>query len=179
MVERNDAGKAARRYYIECERRASDAIAPPHFRARIDVAREMRLTMNLNLKMARMAGLDGNQALLSANRATEAMTGVNALGLMGISYMAAPQNDVLLTPTEVGRRTAIGSARVVNARLCLMGMQRQYRDRKGHIYYEPTESGVAAGGTMIDTGKKHSDGSPVRQLRWSSSIIDRLRDQAA
>ena len=72
--------------------------------ARINVAREHRLAMGANLRIARMIGLDGNQAVLSANRATVAMTGIDTLGLMGITHMKAPQNDVLLTPSEIGNR---------------------------------------------------------------------------
>lgn len=60
---------------------------------RLDVSREHRLALNLNLKMAKMAGLMGNQALLSASRATEAMTGVDHLNLMGLTHMTAPQNE--------------------------------------------------------------------------------------
>lgn len=29
---------------------------------------------------------------------------------------------------------------------------------------------------MLDTNKRHSDGTPIRQLKWQSSIIDILRE---
>jgi hypothetical protein len=138
-------------------------------------SREFRLAMNLNLKMAKMAGLVGNQALISANNATAKLTGVNALKLLGVSHMDAPQNEALLIPTEIGRRTGLGSGRVVNARLCLLGLQWQFRDAKGHVYYEPTDAGIKAGAVMQDTSKKNGDGTPIRQLKWASSIIEYLK----
>ena len=159
---------------LEAELRERTSYAPPRRPARIEIARESRLTMNLNLKLAKMAGLSGNQALLSANRATVAMTGIDNLKLLGVSHMDAPQNEALLTPTEIGRRTGIGSAQAVNNRLCDKGFQYAGRDLKGHVYYEPTEAGLRAGAVMQDTGKKHSTGTPVRQLRWASSIVAEL-----
>lgn len=138
---------------------------------RIDVAREQRLNLALNLKMAKMAGLSGTQALLSAARAAAAMTGIDHLNLMGLTHMDAPQNEALLNPTEIGQRSGIGPAQAVNERLCAAGLQIRYHDAKGRPYYEPTEAGKRAGGVMQDTGKKHSTGAPVRQLRWASSII--------
>jgi len=143
---------------------------------RTDVARECRLTMGQHLKMAKMAGLAGNQALIAANRATAVMTGVDPLKLMGITHMTAPQNEALLTPTEIGRRAGGHSAQMVNLLLCTIRFQEGQRDNKGVLYYEPTEEGIAAGGVMQDTGKKHSNGVPIRQLKWSSSIVKVVQD---
>lgn len=143
---------------------------------RIEISREARLTMSQNLRIARMIGLVGNQAVLSANQATAAMTGIDTLNLLGAPRLNAPQQAALLSPTEIGQR--IGrSAREVNVMLCEIGYQTMGRDLKGHIYYEPTADGLDAGGVMQDTGKKHSTGTPVRQLRWSSSVAERIRER--
>jgi phage regulator Rha-like protein len=147
-----------------------------HAQPKVDVARECRLTLSQNLRLAKMMGFTGNQALLSANRATVAMTGIDTLSLMGSTHLTAPQNEALLSPSDIGARAGIGSARVVNKRLCELGLQQQYRDSKGHAYYEPTETGRALGGVLQDTGKRHSTGTPVRQLRWASSILRTLQD---
>ncbi len=143
---------------------------------KVDVARECRLTLSQNLKLAKMMGLSGNQALLSANRATVAMTGIDTLRLMGATHITAPQNEALLSPSDIGVRAGIGSARAVNKRLCDLGLQQQYRDGKGHAYYEPTAIGRELGGVLQDTGKRHSTGTPVRQLRWASSIIRQVQE---
>lgn len=143
---------------------------------RVDLSRECRLTQSLHLKMAKMAGLAGNQALIAANRATAALTGVDSLALMGITYMDAPQNEALLSPTDIGMQIGSASARTVNLILTGLGLQTVGRDHKGHIYYEPTAEGVRAGGVMQDTGKKHGTGTPIRQLRWASSVVNIVED---
>ncbi len=72
---------------------------------------------------------------------------------------------------DLSVRAGIGSARAFNKRLCDLGLQQQYRDGKGHAYYEPTATGRELGGVLQDTAKRHSTGTPVRQLRWASSIM--------
>jgi Rha family phage regulatory protein len=154
---------------------AAPALPAPHPSA----GREARLSFRQNLKIATLAGFTGNQALLAANKATLAMTGIDTLRLMNATALPAPENDALLTPTEIGVRSGIGSARAVNQMLCGMGLQHAFRDANGHIYYEPSDDGRAAGARMLDTGKKHGTGAPVRQLKWPSSIIGLLQEGAA
>lgn len=144
---------------------------------RADLSREARLTMAQNLKLAKMAGLTGNQALLAANKGTAEMTGINSLVLMGITHMNAPQNENLLCPTDIAKRIGGGvSARAVNLLLTDLGLQTAIRDHRNVIQYEPTQAGVDAGGVMQDTDKRHSTGAPVRQLRWASSIVHVVED---
>lgn len=155
----------------------------PQLVARYTDPREQRLTMSHNLKIAQMAGLSGNQALLSANRATVAVTGIDTLALMGITHMPAPQNDALLSPSEIADRIGGLSGQKVNNVLCDMGLQDRIPKLKGGYHYTPTDAGKNAGGVMQDTAKNHSDGTPVRQLKWASSICDvvaqYLKDHAA
>ncbi len=155
------------------------AIARPAIGPRMDVSREHRLMMREQVRWAKMAGLAGNQALLAANRATVKLTGIDNLGLLGVAHLEAPQNTALLTPSEIGERTAIGSGQAVNNRLCALGLQVQFRGRRRKVYYEPTEAGIGAGAVMVDVGKKDGAGVPIRQLRWSSAIVRYLEDANA
>lgn len=137
-------------------------------------AREARLQFKQHLAIAKLVGLTGNQAVLAANKATVAAVGFDVLAAMGVTHLAAPQNEALLTPTDIGNRIGGMSAREVNMALIEHGYQAAFRDAHGAMYYEPTEKGVAAGGTMMDTGKRHGNGTPIRQLKWSSRIVDML-----
>ncbi len=140
--------------------------------AGIKASRENRLAMSHNLKWAKMAGLVGNQALIAANRATAEMTGIDNLKLLGVTHMVAPDSEHLITPTDIAKRAGLASAQKANHVLCFMGLQRVQRDAKGVLQYEPTEAGLKAGAVMLDTGKRRSSGTPVRQLRWASSVAD-------
>lgn len=135
------------------------------------VAREVRLTGSWLERLAKASGITGNQALIAASQGTERMTGVNPLALMGITHMPAPQNENLLCPTDIGKRVGGMSAKAINLLLTGLGLQTVDHDHRGKVQYEPTSAGVEAGGIMQDTGKKHGNGTPVRQLRWASSIV--------
>lgn len=137
------------------------------------VAREARLTMKMFMGIADKIGLKGNQAVLSANQATQKLTGVNCLGALGVSHLDAPTQAPILTPSDIGKRLGL-TARGVNQGLTTHGYQTAHRSAKGDLYYELTGKGEEAGGIFSDTSKKHDDGTPVRQLRWSSSIIKAL-----
>lgn len=154
------------------------AIAATTPQATTAIAREVRLTNSWLVSLAKASGITGNQALIAASQGTERMTGVNPLGLMGITYLPAPQNENLLSPRDIAHRIGDhASDRAVNLTLTRIGFQTASRDHKGKMYYEPTAAGIEAGGIMQDTGKQHSSGAPVRALRWASSIV-RVVDEA-
>lgn len=143
------------------------------------LSREARLQFKQLLWLAKQLKQEGNQAILAANRATRALTGVDMMGLMGIQSLPAPEPERLLNPTEIGLRLGGRKAKVINLMLITYGYQVDFRDAKGNLYYEPTEKGRAAGGTMVDTEKAQKHGTPVRQLRWASRIVDLLNSELA
>ena len=118
------------------------------------------------LAVAKLFGLKGNQALLSANKATLKNTGVDFQALLGIE-LEAPVQSRLITPTDMGLGVK------VNQLLKEKGYQIDRRDSKGKIVWSPTEKGLQFA-TLLDTGKKHGDGTPVQQIKWCESIIKEL-----
>lgn len=113
------------------------------------------------------AGLEGNQLTLALDKANTAITGKSLLAL-GDVQLIAPTQERLLNPTELGKSLGLGP-RAVNSRLQAKGFQ-----IKGVAGWELTASGKALGGVYLDTGKKHSSGVPVRQIKWPAAVATEL-----
>lgn len=131
----------------------------------LDTARN---TFDNALHFAKLFNLEGNQALLSADKATERHTGFSPMKFLQIELRKEEQT-LNLTPTEIGKQlnprlSAIGT----NKRLESLG----YQEKLGSAWV-PTTAGKPFA-VFLDTGKKHSDGTPVTQLKWLSSIIEHI-----
>lgn len=138
-------------------------------KAEISVQSELECAM-LILKAA---GISGNQLALAADNYYRSRTGVSALELSG-TQLVAPQQEQLLTPTQLGQLMGGLSGKKVNQRLIDEGFQ--IRLPSGQL--EPTAKGSEAGGVLMDTSKRHSDGTPVRQLKWPSSMAGKIASAA-
>lgn len=139
-------------------------------------AREARLQFRLGLTIAKLAGIEGNQRLISASNVAKVTTGVDYLASIGMKHLPAPAQDAAMTPTTIGQQLGGMSSQSVNQALSRHGYQTFFRDAKGKLVYEPTEKGRAAGGEMKDTGKRHGNGTPVTQLMWTSATLRALRE---
>ncbi len=146
--------------------------------ARLLKARETRLTFNGFLKVCKMIGVTGNHAVLSANGATKEMTGIDMLGMLGVPRIQSDIGGAQITVTDVGRAVGL-SARQANKALVACGFSTAFRDSKDRLVYEPTEKGKRFGGRMAATGKKHSNGTPVTQLVWSTATVEALKADLA
>lgn len=127
---------------------------------------ELSSTFRSCMSIAKLCGLKGNQAVLSADRATRKLTGESPLELLEITHLHAPVQEVSLTPTQIGEllKTPL-SARKVNILLEGIGYQVKTGDQ-----WLPTEKGKSFS-EVLDAGKKHSYGTPVKQLKWYHSIV--------
>ena len=127
------------------------------------------LTVSRKLAAAKIilepAGIKGNQLSLALDNIYKANTGESILAQADVQFKA-PQPKQLCTPTQIGKPLG-WSAIKVNKELEARGLQ--YKTEAG---WEPTKEGVAQGAVMLDTGKRHSSGVPVRQLKWPMDILD-------
>ena len=114
------------------------------------------------------AGIKDNQLALALDKVARHYTGQSLLALSGVALIA-PTNHQLLTPTQIGRHFGL-SGKKINQLLVSAGYQ--HKLDKG---YEPLADGEEFA-VMLDTNKKHSDGTPIRQLKWDSSIIPELHN---
>ncbi|MDW7555373.1 MULTISPECIES: ORF6N domain-containing protein [Azospirillum] len=126
--------------------------------------------------IGRLIGMDRNQAALGASRATRHLTGIDPLEMLGAQQLVAPQQEDDLSPTDIGVKLGGKSGIAVNNLLAQNGFQTGWRDSKNRPHWEPTDKGKPFA-VWKDTAKKHSDGTPVRQLRWSAGIIRALETE--
>jgi len=128
---------------------------------------------SVNKELMTLFGIEGNMQTIALNKAMQKEFGVNLLETWGLGGLKSETQDQLLTPTDIAERLCIGGHKV-NPILIEMGFQTSYRDHKERLCYELTEKGLEHG-LYLDTNKKHSDGTPVRQIKWYSSVIDVLK----
>lgn len=116
-------------------------------------------------KILGFAGITGNQLAIAADNYYRKRTGISVIEASGV-HLVAPQQKQLLTPTQIGKELGGISGRKVNLMLAGLGLQQRVGEA-----WEPTEEGTARGGVLMDTGKRHGYGTPVRQLKWPSDVV--------
>ena len=120
---------------------------------------------------------DKNQALLATDKAVKCTTTVSMLELGEVTLKAKVQ-QALLIPKDIGKRLGNISSIQVNKVLEELGLQvnTSYKGKGGKLKkrWELTKEGKQYA-IYVDTGKKHSDGLPVRNIQWYERIIDLLK----
>lgn len=129
------------------------------------------------LAFAQTFGVDGNQAMLMADKIIRNQYGVSPL-LIADMQLQSPQPTRLLTATDVGSLLEPRlSAKAVNDVLFNMTFQTSSRDTKGHLHYEPTDLGKPYA-VMCDVpkGPANPNGASVRQLKWEKGVVAKIQD---
>lgn len=124
------------------------------------------------VRAARVLGLDRNAAAISANQAVAKLTGANVMRLLGHTHLEAENQSALFyTPTELGRQIGV-SGRAFNMLLAEAGLQA----KKGE-HWAPlaTAEGFCR---VLDTGKRHGDGSMIQQVKWSDGVLNLIQKAA-
>ena len=116
-----------------------------------------------------VAGIKDNQLALALDKLYRSYTGKSALDSCGV-VLEAPVKEQLLTPTDIAVQLGFpkpkAGARVINKILQDEGFQIKVAGK----FWQPTAKGSNFC-VMVDTNKKHSDGTPVRQPKWNSGIV--------
>ncbi|WP_267268510.1 KilA-N domain-containing protein [Pseudomonas protegens] len=126
-------------------------------------------------RIAESFGLEGNQALLSANSMVRSAIGVDLMEMAGVKRLVNESQEMNFTPTELGAKFGM-SAVSMNKLLADCGLQHHVIYKPGKKRWEVTPDGKLFA-VITDTGKKHSDGKPVQQILWRESVQEMLADQ--
>lgn len=123
------------------------------------------------LKFALFFGLEGNNAKIAANTATRKLTGTDPMALLEIT-LVAPVQERTMTPSDIGVQLGLSGIKV-NQLLKDIGYQIDSRDAKERLVWTATAEG-AKHSELSDTGKRQSDGTPVKQLKWFAHVVEDL-----
>jgi prophage antirepressor-like protein len=116
-------------------------------------------------KIARMIGCDKNAAAISANNFIFQTTGTNVLSLLGQTHLEADKQALLFNVSDLMQGI---SGVKMNKMLAAAGMQTNEDGR-----WIPTEAGKQFS-RVFDTGKRHSNGAPVQQIKWFREVLSVL-----
>lgn len=161
MVERNEKGKQARQYFIECERVAKGQTT--------NLPIEKAASHFLAFKtIATAFGLKDNAQLVSANVATRKLTGFDFQALLEIE-LDTPDQEHYLTPTELGQtlNPPLSGQRINN-----LLEERGLQTKVGKTWVA-TDAGEKHT-RLIDTGKTHSNGTMIQQMKWASTTLQNI-----
>lgn len=109
------------------------------------------------------AGIKDNQLALAMDKVYRSYTGRSALQAGEIA-LTAPTKKQILTPTEIGTHFGLKAQRV-NEILAGAGFQHKINGK-----WEALPPGEPYA-VMQDVAKNHKRGTPIRQLKWESSIL--------
>ena len=127
--------------------------------------------MALNQMLLSM-GLDKNAAAIGASNVIRRVAGVNLLELAGTTHFIAEKQEKLFTPTQLGETfTPKISGKMMNATLAAAGFQTRLGTE-----WVLTEKGKEYA-RVLDTNKRHSNGTMVQQIKWLKSVLDELNRQ--
>ena len=147
-------------------------ITPPtRQKARQQVPTEAFKMLPMVVRAARALGLDRNAAAISANQVVTKLTGTNVMQLMGNTHLTAEAQELVFTPSELGERMGGISGRKVNMLLAEAGLQAKNGEHWAPL---PPAKGLHR---VLDTGKRHSNGAMIQQIKWSESVLTRLKQQ--
>lgn len=124
-------------------------------------------------RIAESLGLEGNQAILSANSMVRSAIGIDLMEMAGVKRLVNEAQELNYTPTELGAKFGM-SAASMNKLLAQCELQHHVTYKPGKKRWEVTPEGKEYA-VITDTGKKHSDGKPVQQILWKESVVKTLK----
>lgn len=171
MVERNEQGKKARRYFIRKEKEANSQTTPVSGQTTSTANGIVQANQGM-LALAEQFGLTGNRKLISASQGTEALTGYSPMKLLGINGLESEKQEQRLRPTDIARRMGYRSAQIANNMLEQAGLQESVyiNNRKMWVL---TQEG-AEYGVYVEKERLHATGI-ARAIEWHESVTQVLQ----
>lgn len=169
MVSRTKKGKEARQYFIACEKFAQGVLNAPAYASPPPLLPSAigRAMIDDMLYISRMLKVPDSYAIgIAASQAAQ-VTGLpwDRLLTQAAAMNDVPEEEMMLEPTELGKRFGGISARAMNLQLAALGLQ-----SKATGSWEPTEAGKP-----MSIRHAWSDGPKTGyNLKWNVAAIAKL-----
>ena len=121
-------------------------------------------------EFAELCGLKDNAALISADNTVYRLRGISMLKTAQIE-LKNPEQERILTPTQLANHLRLAGPKEMNLSLACRGFQIK---EWGH--WTPTDKSRKYA-VLLDTGKRHTNGTMIQQLKWKESILSEFTDQ--
>jgi hypothetical protein len=116
-------------------------------------------------KIARLMGCDRNSASISANNFVYQTTGTNVMSLLGMTHLESEKQALCFSVSDL--MDGVSGVKM-NKMLQAAGMQTNQDGR-----WVPTDAGGKFS-KVFDTGKRHGNGTPVQQVKWFKTVLEKL-----
>lgn len=168
MIQRNERGKQARLYFIECEKRlkaqAVPKIAPnPHYRTRMIKTAVKDISETAEV-IAQYFGVKPGMAQSAAMAMVGTAYGIDPEPLRQL--LPGEEKPSYLTPTAIGEM--LGGIRAKDVNIMLMNLGLQEKTGKGWML---TTKGKEFGESIPYTRNGHSG----YQIQWCPEVVEHLR----
>lgn len=131
--------------------------------------RELQALARDTMRTLKVFGITGNAAVLSTDNYCRTIAGRSLLEPLGATHLLADPRGMTYTPTELGKMCEPPlSAIKLNPALESAGLQK--RDMGQWMPNDKAESLCE----WLDTGKRHSNGTPVKQLKWFKAVLKQI-----
>jgi phage regulator Rha-like protein len=155
--------------WIELESQA--ALPPPATKPKASIReeRELQALARDTMRTLKVFGITGNAAVLSTDNYCRTIAGRSLLEPLGATHLLADQRGMTYTPTELGKMCDPPlSAIKLNLALESAGLQKRDMGQ-----WMPSDK-AATLCEWLDTGKRHGDGTPVKQLKWFKAVLEQI-----
>ena len=160
------------RAFAEARRIAQGGSTTPSPSIRAE--RELQALARETMRTLKTFGIVGNAAVISTDNYCRNLCGRSLLAALDATHLLADPRGRTYTPTELGKMcTPPLSAIKLNFELERAGLQKRDMGE-----WMPTDKATHLC-EWLDTGKRHSSGAPVKQLRWFKQVLGHLPSHAA
>ena len=134
-------------------------------------------SLTFHMAAAQLFGFNHNQAMFQTNRIVKQQFQIDTMKNLGITGMVSPVQEKYYSATELGHKFGGLSAQKINNMMEQAGIIKASRNKKGEKVWEITEYGLTNNLALYkDSGKSHSDGTPIQHHYFYESAWHNAND---